>query len=90
MKYKTSKIRNQESSGFFKSLMQINLLIGLLFSVHLIKLANCETKEFDWGELGVSLASPKHNLGNLLGGGGSGVANNLRILVSPQRRVSKR
>lgn len=90
MKYKISPGPNQESTGFsYKLLMQASLLIGFLTIVHIIKVANCETKEFDWSELGVSLSSPKNSFGSLLGAGGS-AANNLRILVSPQRRVSKK
>lgn len=45
-----------------------------------------EAKEFDWSELGVSLAtSPARSSLN----GSSLASNNLRILVSPQRRLSK-
>lgn len=80
---------NQESTGFLKILMQVSLLIGLLSLVQQIKFANGETKEFDWSELGVALSSPKNQLGTIIGSGGS-AANNLRILVSPQRRVSKK
>ena len=45
-----------------------------------------EAKEFDWSDLGVALASGtgKTSLG------GSSMANNLRILVSPQRRMTKK
>lgn len=42
-------------------------------------------KEFDWADLGVSLTNSKSLIGS-----GSPSANNLRILVSPQRRMTKK
>lgn len=62
-------------------LIPTGLLFVALFFGPKLQLAHCEAKEFDWSELGVSLSSPKSN---------SGSANNLRILVSPQRRSTKR
>lgn len=58
------------------------LLIVLVLSSE-VSIANCEAKEFDLSDLGVSLGA-KPTLG------GSSVANNLRILVSPQRRMTKK
>lgn len=58
------------------------LLLGALL---ISQQARCETKEFDWSELGVSLGAPKTSLG-----ASSSAANNLRILVSPQRRMTKK
>lgn len=51
-----------------------------------ILLASCEPKEFDWSDLGVSLTGPK----SAITGGNGGAPNNLRILVSPQRRIAKK
>lgn len=89
MKYKSIK-RNKKSNGFFKILIQVSLLITLVTLIQKIQIASGESKEFDWGELGVSLASPKNHLGSLVGNGGGSLSNNLRILVSPQRRISKK
>lgn len=54
------------------------LLIVLVLSLEAPS-ANCEAKEFDWSDLGVSLAQAK-----------APAASNLRILVSPQRRMTKK
>lgn len=57
------------------------LTIVLLLSLDSSAIRGSEAKEFDWNDLGVSLAGPKSS--NLS-------AANLRILVSPQRRSSKK
>lgn len=61
-------------------LIQANLLlVALTLSFQLI---SCEPKEFDWSELGVSLGGPKSTY--------NGSNNNLRILLSPQRRMTSK
>lgn len=59
--------------------MAVVIVLALEASV-----ANCEAKEFDWSELGVSLANAKPTLA------GHPASSNLRILVSPQRRMTKK
>lgn len=67
---------HHRSRQFF-NIFQVSLLI-IVSIVCLI-----EAKEFDWADLGVSLTNPKSPIAN-------GGANNLRILVSPQRRMTKK
>lgn len=57
------------------------LFVVISFSNQILS-ANCEAKEFDWSDLGVSLSGAKSAL--------TGSPNNLRILVSPQRRMTKK
>lgn len=52
------------------------------------QLVDCEpTKEFDWSDIGVALTS---NPRSSIVGANSANQNNLRILVSPQRRMTKK
>lgn len=57
-------------------------LLIIQASLVLILANHNEAKEFDWSDLGVSLGSSKLPLSN--------ASNNLRILVSPQRRMTKK
>lgn len=64
-------------------LQTLILFIALIISGNNLDGIHCETKEFDWGDLGVSLANNKAPY--------NGAGNNLRILVSPaQRRMTKK
>lgn len=64
-------------SNYSKKSVSIILLVAFIFNQN-FQTIDCESKEFDWSELGI--ARPNF----------SGVSpNNLRILVSPQRRVNK-
>lgn len=70
---------------------KLGIVYASLLSVALIlifeaSIADCEAKEFDWSDLGVSLANAKSGLS----GSSSSASNNLRILVSPQRRMTKK
>ena len=60
------------------------LLVVSILSHGALLAQSVEAKEFDWNDLGVSLARSSS------GNGSSLAANNLRILVSPQRRLSKK
>lgn len=65
------------------------LLVFFILSQEAPVVQSVEAKEFDWSDLGVSLASARS--GGLAGSNGSSLAaNNLRILVSPQRRLAKK
>lgn len=75
--------RREEPSSRLIMLIHASLLFVAISLSNKIQVANCEAKEFDWSDLGVALANSKGSLGN-------GASNNLRILVSPQRRASKR
>lgn len=55
----------------------------VLVALGLNLLVECQAKEIDWSELGVALSSNKN------GPISSSAASNLRILVSPQRRMTK-
>lgn len=72
---KHKEIRYDLSRGF-------GLLSLALIASYLIQVADCEAKEFDWADLGV-LSNAKTSLSN-------NASNNLRILVSPQRRMTKK
>lgn len=62
-----------------------SMLVGPIL-VLLVSLPGFHAKDFDWDDLGAALTS-KTQLGNA---NGASPASNLRILVSPQRRMTKR
>lgn len=66
----------------------IHLVQALLVvtSACCIQIVECDPKpEFDWSELGLSLGAQKPSQSAYNNG-----SNNLRIFVSPQRRMTKR
>lgn len=74
--------RHDESQRFGILTSHLGLLVLALIASYLIQVANCEAKEFDWADLGV-FSNAKASLSN-------NASNNLRILVSPQRRTTKK
>lgn len=72
----TSKLDKMEQ---LKRAMKLIALVA----VGLNLVVECQAKEIDWTDLGVALSGSK------AGPIGASAASNLRILVSPQRRMTK-
>lgn len=67
----------------------IVLLSVLLLSFVVVENAHAEAnREFDWNDLGLSI--PSSRISSLASYGGNNASSNLRILVSPQRRMTKK
>lgn len=69
------------------SLIVVIVSISLLLNSR-VENALCEAKEFDWNELGLSI--PSSRISSLSSYGGNNASSNLRILVQPQRRMTKK
>jgi len=79
----TQVIRHVKSPTISVAFIGFGLFCVAFAISNKIKPADCEHKDFDWGDFGVSLTGPKSAIQN-------SAANNLRILVSPQRRMTKK
>lgn len=82
------KTHNRLDWGSGSLVARVSALVVLGLLAVNMRVANvlCETKEFDWNELGLSI--PSSRISSLASYGGNNASSNLRILVSPQRRMT--